>query len=158
VDAPLARWRQNLKPLLDDMADGRIKMYLLWQSLALRQRWPEVFRDGEYLPLNVIGKHASHVFAFARRTGTRAVITVVPRLPARLLGNAPNLPVGLEVWDDTGLELPPEWADLKWNNVLSGEFHATPGLLSIGQLLSFFPVALLTAEITNDGTGRHTVD
>ena len=38
VDAPPALWRQNLKPLLDDMADGRIKMYLLWQSLAVRQR------------------------------------------------------------------------------------------------------------------------
>ncbi len=158
VDAPTAQWRQNLKPLLDDMADGRIKMYLLWQSLALRQRWPEVFRDGEYLPLNVLGKQATHVFAFARRTGMRTVIAVVPRLPARLLGNAPHLPVGFEVWGDTSLELPPEWANLTWNNVLSGEFHAPVGLLFIGHLLSFFPVALLTAEITTEGTGRHPVD
>jgi (1->4)-alpha-D-glucan 1-alpha-D-glucosylmutase len=39
VDAPPQQWPQRLKPLVEDMADGRIKLYTLWQSLALRSAW-----------------------------------------------------------------------------------------------------------------------
>ena len=49
TDAPPEQWPKRLQPLLADMRDGRIKLYTLWQSLALRARWPEVFRDGDYL-------------------------------------------------------------------------------------------------------------
>ncbi|MBS1227244.1 MAG: bifunctional 4-alpha-glucanotransferase/malto-oligosyltrehalose synthase [Proteobacteria bacterium] len=145
VDAPPTKWRQNLQPLVADLADGRIKLYLVWQGLALRQRWPEVFRAGDYLPLTACGTQAAHVFAFARHAGKRIVITVVPRLSARLLGTTGLLPVGLEVWGDTALELPPEWAPVTWFNVLSGERHSPSGMLPVGQLLSGFPVALLAA-------------
>lgn len=147
VDAPPSQWRHNLQPLVDDMSDGRIKIYLLWQCLALRQRWPEVFHGGDYLPLTVHGAQAAHVFAFARRAGARIVITVVPRLSARLLGTTSLLPVGIEVWGGTALELPPEWATLTWFNVLSGERFSCCGVFPVGQLLSGIPVALLAAEI-----------
>ena len=146
VDVPPSQWRQNLQTLVDTMADGRIKLYTHWQTLTLRQRWPEVFRDGEYLPLTVGGQAAAHVCAFVRRTGARALITLVPRLPVRLLGDPNALPLGLDVWGDTTLELPPELAALQWTNVLTGESHAPAGQLEVGRLLDFFPVALLTAE------------
>ena len=80
VDAPPEQWSQRLQPLVVDMADGRIKLYTLWQSLALRARWPEVFRDGDYLPLTVHGERAAHACAFARRCGSRSIIALVPRL------------------------------------------------------------------------------
>ena len=146
VDAPPAKWRRNLQPLVADMTDGRIKIYLLWQSLALRERWPEVFRSGDYLPLTVRGAQAAHIYAFARHAGERIVITVVPRLSARLLGVTGLLPVGLEVWGDTVLELPPEWAAVTWFDVLSGEFHSPCEVLPVGQLLSSLPLALLAAS------------
>lgn len=146
VAAPPAQWRQNLKPLADSMADGRIKLYLVWQSLALRQRWPEVFRDGDYLPLTVLGQHADHLCAFARRAGTRTVISVVPRLLVGLLGSTAALPVGDALWGDTVLELPQESAGQSWFNVLTGESHAPARQLPVGQVLSYFPVALLTSE------------
>lgn len=143
VDAPPAQWRNNLQTLVDDMTDGRIKIYLLWQALALRERWPEVFCGGDYLPLTVQGGQAAHVFAFARRAGAKTVISVVPRLPASLLGASGSLPLGFAVWGDTALELPPEWATQRWFNVLSGEFNAHSRVLPVGQLLSCIPVALL---------------
>ncbi len=87
VDAPGELWRERLQPLLDDMSDGRIKLYLHWQGLALRQRWPEVFRDGEYWPISATGSAAAHVCAYARRSGGRSVLVVVPRLTVRLLAN-----------------------------------------------------------------------
>ncbi len=146
VDKPPAQWRKPLQTLLDDMSDGRIKLYLLWQVLALRQRWPEVFRDGDYLPLTVHGQAAEHVCAYARRCGSRSLIALVPRLPARLTSNDFALPVGNAIWGDTTLELPPALAALPWFNVLSGERHAGAEQFPLGKLLSYFPVALLTAE------------
>lgn len=146
VGGPRPQWRQNLQPLIDDMADGRIKLYTVWQTLALRQRWPEVFRDGEYLPLAVGGQRASHVCAFARRAGDRLLVTLVPRLPLRLLGHFDELPLGLAVWGDTRLEFPPELASRAWLNVLSGETHAAADHLPVGQLLNYFPVALLAVD------------
>ena len=146
VDAPPAQWRQNLQILVDDMADGRIKLYTLWQTLSLRQRWPEVFCDGEYLPLTVSGQGAAHVCAFARRAGDRVLITLVPRLSVRLVGELNAQPLGFKVWGDTVLELPHELALLSWFNVLSGESHAPSVQLAVGQLLNYFPVTLLAAE------------
>jgi (1->4)-alpha-D-glucan 1-alpha-D-glucosylmutase len=146
VDAPTAQWPQRLQPLVTEMADGRIKLYTIWQSLALRARWPEVFRDGDYLPLTVSGAAAIHVCAFARRHAGRNLIAVVPRLPARLLGDRHAQPVGMDVWGDTAIELPEDLAELAWDNVLAGEHHPASRKLALGQLLNYFPVALLVAE------------
>ncbi len=147
VAVPKPQWRQNLQPLVDEMADGRIKLYTLWQTLMLRQRWPEVFRDGEYLPLTVSGQSAAHVCAFARRVGVRVLVALVPRLPLRLSGDINTLPLGLRAWGDTRLEFSPELASLPWFNVLSGETHAAADHLAVGELLNYFPVALLAVDV-----------
>jgi (1->4)-alpha-D-glucan 1-alpha-D-glucosylmutase len=105
-----------------------------------------VFRDGGYLPLTVRGELAIHACAFARTHGDRALIVLVPRLPAQLLGDRKVLPVGPDVWGDTVLELPGELAGLEWRNVLTGERHAAASQLALGQLLACFPVALLASE------------
>ncbi|MEO6421636.1 MAG: malto-oligosyltrehalose synthase, partial [Candidatus Nitrotoga sp.] len=146
TDAPPEQWPKRLQPLLADMGDGRIKLYTLWQSLALRARWPEVFRDGDYLPLTVQGKLAIHTCAFSRRLGDQALIVLVPRLPTRLLGDRYPLPLGFDVWGDAVLELPDELASLGWHNVFTGERHAAASQLELGQLLTCFPVALLASD------------
>ncbi|MCH6584826.1 MAG: malto-oligosyltrehalose synthase, partial [Proteobacteria bacterium] len=132
--------------LVVDMADGRVKLYTIWQSLALRARWPEVFRDGDYLPLTVRGERAAHACAFARRCGNRAMIALVPRLPTRLLGDRNILPMGAEVWGDTVLEVPIELAGLEWSNVFTGERYMATNKFELGQLLAYFPICLLAAE------------
>jgi (1->4)-alpha-D-glucan 1-alpha-D-glucosylmutase len=149
VSGPPKQWRTKLRPLVSDMTDGRIKLYTMWQTLTLRQRWPEVFRDGEYIPLTVTGEKAAYVFAYARRCGGRRLIAVVPRLPAHLTGNSYAPPVGRNVWDDTVLEIPVELTGQAWFNLLSGERHAAQEQLAVGALLEYFPVALLTAEATD---------
>lgn len=146
TNAPPEQWPERLQPLLANLGDGRIKLYTLWQSLALRARWPEVFRDGDYIPLTVRGELAAHACAFARQHENRVLITLVPRLPARLLGNRSILPLGPEVWGDTVLELPRKLARIEWRNVLTGERHAAAKKLLLGQLLACFPVVLLASE------------
>ncbi|MCF8198767.1 MAG: malto-oligosyltrehalose synthase [Sulfuritalea sp.] len=146
VDAPCDQWPQRLQPLLENLNDGRIKLYTIWQSLSLRQKFPELFRDGSYLPLNTSGAKASHVCAFARNNGHQSLIAVVPRLPARLLGDHGILPLGADIWRDTVIELPNELSTTAWRNVLTGEGYAATGKLEMGQLLACFPVALLVSE------------
>jgi (1->4)-alpha-D-glucan 1-alpha-D-glucosylmutase len=59
--------------------DGRIKLALTRQLLALRSRLPEVFTDGRYQPLSVAGPDADHVVAFARTDGRSSVGVIVRR-------------------------------------------------------------------------------
>lgn len=84
--------RQRLLDKLDGfdpaspLADPRHKLALIQRTLALRAEWPELFRDGDYVPLAVLGEHANHLCAYARRLGDHAVIAIVPRLTVKLLG------------------------------------------------------------------------
>src|SRR5262249_7784285 len=73
-----------------ELVDGRAKLLLIREGLALRKRAPELFPDGSYLPLPVEGAHASNTFAFARRRGAATVVCVVPRLVLALGGDDPS--------------------------------------------------------------------
>jgi (1->4)-alpha-D-glucan 1-alpha-D-glucosylmutase len=144
---PPDTWRKAVAPLATNMADGRIKLYLVWSALQWRRRWREVFRDGDYLPLTVAGACAEHVCAFARRHGERIAITVVPRLLAKLRGDLDETAV--TNWADTRIELPAEWLDQTWLNVFTGTTLTSAGTaptLAVGQLLGDFPVALLVSD------------
>jgi (1->4)-alpha-D-glucan 1-alpha-D-glucosylmutase len=136
-----------LRGLLDDLPDGRVKLYLTWRGLQLRALHPALFRDGEYLPLEVTGVRADQVCAFARRSGGLWAVVVAPRCFTRLCGGPGAVPLGPEVWGDTALVLPPE-APAAYQDRLSGESPAVTGdrgtrRLALGGVLGYFPVALL---------------
>jgi len=68
------------------------------------------------------------------------VIVVVPRLLATLLKNQ-RLPLGLEVWEDTRLQLPDAGRFL---NIFSGQIlNGSQRELPISEILCEFPVGLL---------------
>lgn len=148
-DDPAAGWGQALCELTETMEDGRIKLYLIWCALQLRRRWPEVFRDGDYLPLPATGRHAAHVCAYARRRGERAAIAVVPRLSLKRLGGRGTASDWAADWGaDTRIELPPDLADREWSNVLTGERYlpargAARAYLALDRLFRYLPMALL---------------
>jgi len=137
-----------LRALSDGMEDGRSKLYLTWRALQLRRRWPEVFRDGDYLPLPASGRDAAHVCAYARRRGQRVAITVAPRLSLKRRGERGAAAAGGAGWGDTRLVLPPAPGGPEWFNVLTGERLQAAGgsegpQLLLERLLAHFPVALL---------------
>jgi (1->4)-alpha-D-glucan 1-alpha-D-glucosylmutase len=43
----------GVRELCGTLEDGRAKLLVVWSALALRNHWPEVFQQGEYLPLTV---------------------------------------------------------------------------------------------------------
>jgi (1->4)-alpha-D-glucan 1-alpha-D-glucosylmutase len=134
-----------------DYNDGRTKFFVTWTTLNLRKQRPTLFQQGDYLSLAVSGAKANHLVAFARREGSSAAITAVPRLCARLLVNGATSLAQSSLWEDTRIELPPELSKSKYRNALTAEVllpekAGESGFLRASSLLGNFPVALLTVE------------
>jgi (1->4)-alpha-D-glucan 1-alpha-D-glucosylmutase len=137
--------------LLTHKADGRLKLYVTALALDCRRRHPGLFAVGEYMPAQVLGEKAAHVFGFSRRQRDGGVIVAVPRLIARLLADSHEAPLGEPVWHDTRLRLPGINPQQTWRHVFTGE--AVPIVMEDGQptlavadLMGQFPVALLMAQ------------
>ncbi|MGF6589841.1 malto-oligosyltrehalose synthase [Pseudomonas sp. 2835] len=92
--------------LLQDWRSGRVKQALINQVLEWRQHYPQLFLRGQYLPLQVRGRHAGRVLAFARVSAEQRAVVVVPRLACSLLGQSPIPLIPAQNWDDTRLILP----------------------------------------------------
>jgi (1->4)-alpha-D-glucan 1-alpha-D-glucosylmutase len=137
--------------LLENLPDGRIKLYLTWKILTLRREREPVFRDGDYLPLKVHGEHQEQVVAFTRHSGEETLLVAAPRLFGGLMGNHGQPPVGEAAWGDTWIEVPSERVHEKWTNTLTDEtldtqaWGETQGL-PVAQLFGTFPYALLHAQ------------
>lgn len=149
-EARLALSRQ----LAANPRDDRIKLFVTWQSLQLRRRYPDLFQRGRYVPLVVEGEHAPHVCAFAWVSVAapdrpeRLVMVVVPRLLAGLTplsettGRAPA-PLGEAVWGNTRI-LVSGLPACRLKNVFTGQVHSLEAPhLALSAVLSDFPVALL---------------
>jgi maltooligosyltrehalose synthase len=130
IDTLSASWR-----------DGRIKQLLVARALAARKKHPELFTEGDYLPLAVTGEHAGRVIAFARRLASAIAITIEPRTASRLLRR--GITFESADWVNTAATLPPH-AGLV--DVFSGvqidplELH-----VSIAKLFRKLPFALLVS-------------
>ncbi|MFQ5816647.1 MAG: malto-oligosyltrehalose synthase [Terriglobia bacterium] len=137
-----------VRDLLTDWKDGRVKLYVTYQALAFRRAHRELFLEGDYIPLHVLGARKENVCAFARRTAEDWALVVVPRLPTKLVA-AGKFPLGQKVWGTSGV-IVPRPAPARWRNVLTGEtLEVSRGtrkrVLRLGNVLRNFPVALLAA-------------
>jgi len=133
------------RTLVETKEDGRVKLYVIRQALALRRARPALFRDGDYRPLEARGPLAAHVVAFARVHGAEVVLALAPRLYARRPAAEP--PFGRGCWpDDTRLVVPAA-LEGRYRSAFTGErVEARDGVLPVADALASFPVALLERE------------
>ncbi len=137
-----------LGSLLANIEDGRIKLFVVMMTLRFRLDHAVLFRDGEYLKINVQGKRAEHLVAFARRDQNAFAVIVVPRLMATLLDSESDARSD-DLWNDTRLDLPPA-APGAYRELFSQRRVAAiaeePHLhLEVGEVLESFPLAILSA-------------
>jgi (1->4)-alpha-D-glucan 1-alpha-D-glucosylmutase len=126
--------------LMECWPDGRIKMRLTQQLLHLRRENAELFREGNYEPLNFGGAFADCAIGFTRRYGDRAIIVIVPRLSSRV--GFP--PIG-DRWQDTHVVLPSGLPNLR--NVFSDrEVRAENSQLRLAVAMSQLPFAVLATS------------
>jgi (1->4)-alpha-D-glucan 1-alpha-D-glucosylmutase len=130
--------------LLEMRTDGRVKLFVTTMGLRCRNRHPEWFQQGEYVPLEATGLRRESVFAFARRHGGRHLLVVVPRLVTVLVPEADRPPIGQSVWSDTALPLPSGIAGCFTNVFTGARIEILEGApLALSTVLAEFPVAIL---------------
>jgi (1->4)-alpha-D-glucan 1-alpha-D-glucosylmutase len=122
-------------------ADGRIKAWLTAAGLRLRRAHPALFQGNDYQPLVCQGPGAPYVFAFARRTPSEAVVTVVGR-HLTTMGAQP--PVG-EAWAGTSVVLPDDGlASGSLRDAFTGRMvRVAQNRLPLESVFASLPVALL---------------
>jgi len=133
-----------VQDLLATRADGKIKLWLIYRALQAKKAHRDIFRAGAYLPLESAGRFRSHVIAFAWRYQQQWALVIAPRFLSHLIQEG-DFPLRKQVWQDTEVVLP-NGAPAAWRNVITSEVLAAGQALSVGDILTSFPVALLMGE------------
>jgi (1->4)-alpha-D-glucan 1-alpha-D-glucosylmutase len=136
--------------------DGQIKLWLIRTTLQFRNAHAALFAEGEFLPAELRGENTGNLVAFFRRRENAWALVVVPRWLAKtgLSVARPTpannlLPQIAKTFADTQIVLP-TIAPERWHSVLDGTITSattsqTSGILHVKDLLSDFPLALLSA-------------
>jgi (1->4)-alpha-D-glucan 1-alpha-D-glucosylmutase len=135
------------REVLDNLADGRVKLWTTHRALTLRRQEHALFRRGEYVELEVSGDRQEHVIAFQRRdpaTG-RSAVAVLPRFACTLMKGKVQLPLG-EAWGKDRLLLPGSQGT-RYRNVFTDEsVSVTEDGLPLSSIFATYPVTLLISE------------
>jgi (1->4)-alpha-D-glucan 1-alpha-D-glucosylmutase len=138
---------------VDELADtaqqwstGVFKFSVLVKALAARARNPDLFKAGDYRPLQASGRDHEHVVAFARTRGDHAAVIAVPRLCLGRSGDAASEGLGCVVSPDTFIALPDDFRSSTWRHVLTGDALPACDVLYCQNIWATVPVALLTTE------------
>ncbi len=135
--------------MLSHWQDGRLKLYIIYRALNLRKDSPDLFRQGDYLPLEARGERGKNLLAFARRQGNAWVLAAAGRFYTQM-ATPGQPPVGRAAWGETLLSLPPE-APGKWLDILTGKSYeagksANLSTLPLQTIFHDLPLALLSGS------------
>ncbi|QIA03293.1 malto-oligosyltrehalose synthase [Pseudomonas fluorescens] len=136
-----------VQELLVNWRDGRIKQALIAEVLRLRADHTELFRQGSYQALEVLGSQAHNVLAFAREHGERRIIVIVPIRCATLLENSAVPMVDALRWGDTRVVLPFDASDENPKGLFSSTAVTKNRELQVSAALGDFPVNLLIQHV-----------
>ncbi|MDP8262526.1 MAG: malto-oligosyltrehalose synthase [Candidatus Ancaeobacter aquaticus] len=134
---------QLIQELLCAMCDGKVKQYVVYRALRARKELKDLFQKGSYMPLDVEGARKEHIVAFTRRHNDRWVIIIVPRFLVSLV-NKGEIPLGNKIWKDTAINL--NNMPGQWHNVFTDKAISIKDVLTVGEVLSEFPVAILVSK------------
>ncbi len=121
--------------------DARIKEWLVYTLANMRKHSPEVFAEGEYIPLAVEGAYKEHILAFARRHRKTWYIVVAPLRLATLCAEQRKRPDAIN-WRDTHIVIPGE-APETWQHVFTGTTRKHDGILPVKTIFQTLPLAVL---------------
>jgi (1->4)-alpha-D-glucan 1-alpha-D-glucosylmutase len=138
--------------LLENLEDGRAKLFVTSRTLSFRGSHPALFSEGAYEALTIHGEAEQHLCALARTYAGERFIVIAPRFFASLLTGSDALSpeISEAAWGQTRIFLPESFAPGSgtYRNIFSGETHVPSRedghlVLLVAPLLRTFPVALL---------------
>ncbi len=137
---------QKIAPatLLERWHNGHIKQWLIARTLAFRARNPALFGTAAYLPLEIEGRQAERLLAFARHRRQQWIVVLVPRLASVLLGGKPQPQIPAACWEDTRVRLPKALRGRTLCGLFCSDDVAVDHLigLPVQEALAKFPVGL----------------
>jgi (1->4)-alpha-D-glucan 1-alpha-D-glucosylmutase len=133
-----------IKDLWSQVANGAIKQFLIFRVLSARRTRRDLFQRGEYVPLQVFGKHRNHALAFARIHDDHWAVAVATRFFTSLVLEG-ELPFGEEVWHDTHVVLP-AGCPTDWTDAVDSKVVRSGQALFLSDLLQDFHVALMLGQ------------
>ncbi|MDP9148563.1 MAG: malto-oligosyltrehalose synthase [Myxococcota bacterium] len=137
-----------VEELLKTAHDGRIKLVATNALLTLRRREVALFARGTYVPLQVVGRRADNLIAFARAFEGRLAITIAGRFFTQI-ADGPDAPQG--GWGDTAVQLPSAWRDFALSDVMTGQARMPNQTeLNVHQVLGRRPFAVLAGAAQMD--------
>ncbi|MEI8388455.1 MAG: malto-oligosyltrehalose synthase [bacterium] len=95
------------------LESGKLKLFISSVLLNFRQTHSNLFKKGNYIPLEVRGAKSENIIAFARSFENETIITVVPRLVFHMISEEKPFAIGEEVWKDTRIILPVNYRNFK---------------------------------------------
>jgi (1->4)-alpha-D-glucan 1-alpha-D-glucosylmutase len=133
----------TISDLLNNSRDGRVKLFLINKVLEARNKNLDLFHQGAYIPLDVVGEYQDHIVAFARHDRQTTAIAIAPRFLTSLV-QPDAFPLG-EVWADTRITIP-QGLRANWKDALSDREISDSDTIAISKILQHFPVALLVSD------------
>lgn len=119
--------------------NGNIKLSLLHRLQIIRNRYNDVFADGEYIPVEISGTCKKHALAFIRRNRHSSILVVIPLNFAGIHTYAGGNEMPRPDWHDTALEIS-DGVTGGWEDLLNG---GTVRSLNLADIFAGFPVAVL---------------
>ncbi len=138
LQAGLGEPSRLARDLLASFHDGRVKLFVTYQSLQCRKRKPELFLRGDYEAL----QGGEHIVAFTRSFGSERLVCCVPRLSYSLTKGVDRWPLGSS-WGNKELEIRHSG---RYRNVFTGAVIGITRSVSLAELFAEFPVAFLFRE------------
>lgn len=146
-----AAWLAEIKdtPEIDRLwehrYDGKIKLWLQHLLIQDRKNNADDYKTAGYVPLEVKGKYADHILAYARK-GTQAWTIVVVPLHIAAICEAEQTDLFSINWKNTRIELP-AGAPEAWNHLFTREQGKVKGsLIKIEEIFKGLPLAVLKLE------------
>jgi len=143
--------QDRLSHLIRERSNGKIKQYILSQGLRFRKRFPHLFLDSDYLPLEIRGEREGNGVAFLRKRNGKYAIVAGGRFFTELSPDeAPWNRLG-DRWRDTKILLPRELAgqylrDIWTQNGVVVEQAGDETFVSVSSIFQQLPMAILTNE------------
>jgi (1->4)-alpha-D-glucan 1-alpha-D-glucosylmutase len=159
---------RGLDELLAHWKDGRIKQWLIRQTLKVRHKYLSVFAQGDYQPLATEGEQADHLVAFVRRYQDIQIVVLAPRLGAHLLGTSSTPLIPAAAWENTAVQLPPGESLVMIDGLHTAGLHGdftnaardntaedSGNRLLMREVLAGFPLNVLVFQSSFSGDQHH---
>ncbi|MGO4567650.1 malto-oligosyltrehalose synthase [Rhizobium sp. 2YAF20] len=118
------------------------KRHIIRTVLRYRNERPQLFLEGLYQPLDVIGRRQDNLVAFARRYGDQTAITIAPRLLGDYAASGMDKG-GADFWQDTAVLIPPRLGG-PTRDLLTGKF-VDAGDIAASSILTDYPLSVVVS-------------